>query len=165
MSLLLHTTDWLVKLKNHVENLDNIDAFKEENKHTNKLDIRHIHTCNPGCSQNNGTDPRICMKEETQSSRYITYKKRKNSKRENPVNHVLERQLLRWAAQLCRDYSYAACPDQNSQKQDVSVSSYWWYWSRKQKHLRITTLMKKILNLSIIYIYSYVFFHLFFSFL
>lgn len=62
--------------------------FSKENNNINKTTGRQAHTCNPGCSQNNGTDPRICMKEETQSSKYITYKKKSKGK---PVNSVLEK--------------------------------------------------------------------------
>ena len=36
------------------------------------LDFLFPITCIPGCSQNNGMDPRICMKDETLSSRKIT---------------------------------------------------------------------------------------------
>lgn len=57
-------------------------------RETNNISAR---TCSPGCSQNRGTEPRICMKEETQSSKYITYKKSK----EKTVNSVLEKQLLK----------------------------------------------------------------------
>lgn len=49
--------------------------FSKENNNNKKTTDCQAHTCNPGCSQNNGTDPRICMKEETQSSKYITYQK------------------------------------------------------------------------------------------
>jgi hypothetical protein len=63
------------KLKYYIENLENKENFQEK-KIVSKC---QTHTCNPGCSQNNGTEPRICMKEETESSKYTTYKKKKKN--------------------------------------------------------------------------------------